>query len=214
MAQWHSDAMPESAEEVYARVVAAVGADGHLPMPPSGDWDIFPWEVVDGQIVPQALQPPSDEPARWGESEDKPCGACTDGFASEQVVWEDDVWVLTHPGAPSGLPIVVTLHPREHLDLGTLDDEQASQLGRITNRLVRIMENLPEIGRVHVNRWGDGGSHLHQMFFARTARLTNVLGSPAMEWDDILPPVAEDVWRADLATIAQKLANWGGEARA
>ena len=206
--------MPESAEEVYARVVAAVGTDGHLPMPPSGAWDIFPWEVVDGQIVPRALQPPSDEPSRGGESDEKPCGACTDGFAAEQVVWEDDVWVLTHPGAPSGLPIVLTLHPREHLDLGTLDDEQASQLGRITNRVVRIVENLPEIGRVHVNRWGDGGSHLHQMFFARTARLTNVLGSPAMEWDDILPPVAEEVWRADLAMVAQKLANWGGDARA
>lgn len=205
--------MPESAEEVYARVVAAVGADGHLPMPPSGAWDIFPWEVVDGQLVPRVLPAPSDEPVRWGESDDKPCGACA-GFDPETIVWEDDVWVLTHPGAPSGLPIVLTLHPREHLDLGTLDDEHASQLGRISNRLVRIMENLPEIGRVHVNRWGDGGSHLHQMFYARTARLTNVLGSPAMEWDDMIPPGPESVWREDLATVAEKLANWGGDARA
>ena len=205
--------MPESAEEVYARVVAAVGADGHLPMPPSGAWDIFPWEVVDGQLVPRVLPAPSDEPVRWGESDDKPCGACA-GFDPETIVWEDDVWVLTHPGAPSGLPIVLTLHPREHLDLGTLDDEHASQLGRISNRLVRIMENLPEIGRVHVNRWGDGGSHLHQMFYARTERLTNVLGSPAMEWDDMIPPGPESVWREDLATVAEKLANWGGDARA
>lgn len=206
--------MAESAEEIYARVTAAVGEQGRLPMPPVADWDIFPWEVVDGQIVPRALQPPSDEPARWGESDDKPCGACTDGFDAERIVWEDDVWVLTHPGAPSGLPIVLTLNTREHLDLGTLGDDQASQLGRITNRLTRIMENLPDIGRVHVNRWGDGGSHFHQLFFARTARLTGVLGSPAMEWDDILPPVAEDVWRADLAKVAEKLDNWGGEARA
>ena len=206
--------MPESAEEVYARVVAAVGADGHLSMPPSGDWDIFPWEVVDGQIVPCTLQPPSDEPARSGESDEKPCGACTDGFDVANTVWEDETWVLTHQGAPSGLPLVLTLLTREHLDLGTLDDDQASQLGRITNRLVRIIENLPEIGRVHVGRWGDGGSHFHQSFFARTARLTNVLGSPAMEWDDILPPTPEDVWRTDLNTVATKLANWGGEARA
>ncbi len=205
--------MPESAEEVYARVVAAVGADGRLPMPPSGAWDIFPWEVVDGQLAPRVLPPPSDEPARSGEAADKPCGACA-GFAAETVVWEDDVWVLTHPGAPSGLPIVLTLHPREHVDLGTLDDEMASQLGRITNRLVRIIEHLPHIGRVHVNRWGDGGSHLHQMFYARTARLTHVLGSPAMEWDDMIPPGPESVWREDLATVAEKLANWGGEARA
>ena len=98
--------------------------------------------------------------------------------------------------------------------LPELDDELASQLGRITNRLVRIIEHLPHVGRVHVNRWGDGGSHLHQVFFARTARLGGVLGSPAMEWDDIIPAGPEDVWRADLHTVATKLANWGGDARA
>lgn len=206
--------MPESAEEVYARVVAAVGADGHLPMPPTGDWDIFPWEVVDGRLAPRTLQPPSDEPARWGESHDKPCGTCVQGFDADRIVWEDDVWVLSHPGAPSGLPLVLTLSTREHADMGTLDDDLASQMGRITNRLVRIIEKLPHIGRVHVDRWGDGGSHFHLWFFARTARLTNVLGSTAVEWDEILPPGPEDVWRADLHTVAEKLSNWGGDARA
>lgn len=205
--------MPESAEEVYARVVAAVGADGHLPMSPQGDWDIFPWAVVNGEVVPRTLQPPSDEPVRSGDDPAKPCGACV-GFDPERVVWEDDVWVLTHHGAPSGLPIVLTLHTREHEDMGSLDDDHASQLGRITNRLVRIIENLPEIGRVHVNRFGDGSAHFHQWFFARTARLTHVLGSPALEWDEILPPGPEDIWRADLHKIATKLANWGGTARA
>lgn len=205
--------MPESAEEVYARVAAAVGSDGRLPMPPSGDWDIFPWEVVDGALVPKVLQPPSDEPARGGEHEDKPCDICTDPDPT-RVVWEDEHWVLIHPGRPSGLPIVLTLHSREHLDYGDLDDELASQFGRISSRLVRIMENLPEIGRVHVDRWGDGGSHLHVWFFARTARLAHVRGSTALEWDDILPPCPEDVWRADLHTVATKLANWGGTARA
>ncbi|GAA5143076.1 hypothetical protein GCM10023340_07700 [Nocardioides marinquilinus] len=206
--------MAESAEDVYARVVAAVGADGHLPMPALGDWDIFPWTVVDGAIAPRTLMPPSDEPPRWGEAPDKPCSACVTGFDAERIVWEDPVWVLTHHGRPSGLPLVLTLHTREHLDMGTLDDELASQLGRITNRLVRITESLDHVGRVHVSRFGDGGSHFHQWFVARTARLTNVLGSTALEWDDVLPPGPEDVWRADLHTVATKLANWGGDARA
>jgi diadenosine tetraphosphate (Ap4A) HIT family hydrolase len=205
--------MPESAEEVYARVVAEVGEDGHLPMPPMGGWDIFPWVVVDGEIAPRSLQPPRDEDPRWGESADKPCGACA-GFDPDTVVWEDEAWVLTHDGKPSGLPLVLTLHPREHLDLGELDDEQASQLGRITNRVVRIIENLPHIGRVHALRFGDGGSHFHQWFVARTERLSPVLGSPTIDWDDIIPPGPEDVWRADLHTVATKLANWGGRARA
>ncbi len=207
------NAMPEPADEVYARVVAQVGENGHLPMPPMGGWDIFPWVVVDGEIAPRSLQPPTDEEPRWGESADKPCASCA-GFPPENVVWEDDVWVLTHHGAPSGLPLVLTLHPRDHLDLGELDDDQASQLGRITNRLVRVLENLPNIGRAHTMRYGDGGAHLHQWFLARTARLSPVLGSPAIEWDEIIPPGPEDVWRADLHTVAEKLANWGGVARA
>ena len=68
--------MPESAEEVYARVVAAVGEGGRLPMPPVGEWSIFPWEMVDGELKPKVLQPPGEEPPRWGEAPDKPCGPC------------------------------------------------------------------------------------------------------------------------------------------
>lgn len=206
--------MPESAEEVYARVLAAVGEDGHLPMPPMGGWDVFPWTVVDGRIAPRSLAAPADEAARFGEASDKPCDTCADAFPADRVVWEDEHWVLSHRGAPSGLPLLLILHTREHLDLGTLDDELASQLGRISNRLVRIIEHLEHIGRVHVSRFGDGGSHLHVWFVARTARLPHVLGSPTIEWDEIIPPGPEDVWRADLHTVATKLANWGGDARA
>ncbi len=196
--------MPESAEEVYERIVGQVGRHGHLPAPESIAWDIFPWEVVDGTIVPKVLPPPSEEPSRHGSIEIDP----------DRIVWEDERWVLSHPGKPSGLPIVLQLQPRETEDAGQLDDDMASEMGRIINRLVRIIEHLPHIGRVHVTRWGDGGSHLHVWFFARTEGLTNVLGSPAMEWDAIIPPGPEDVWRADLHTIAEKLANWGGDARA
>ena len=206
--------MAETAEQVYARIVAAVGEDGHLPMPPQGDWDIFPWTVVDGAIAPRALPPPADEAPRWGESPEKPCGLCAKGVEPDRVVWEDEQWVLTHDGGPTGLPVVVVLHSREHLDYGELDDDQASELGRISNRLVRIVEGLDNVARCHVNRWGDGGEHLHLWFVGRTARLSNVLGSPTIDWDEIIPPGPEDVWREDLHAIATKLANWGGEARA
>jgi diadenosine tetraphosphate (Ap4A) HIT family hydrolase len=205
--------MAESAEEVYARVVAAAGEGGRLPMPEIGSWDVFPWEAVDGAVVPKVLPPPGPEPARYGEDPAKPCGACQ-GFDPDRVVWEDDFWVLTHDGKPSGLPLVLVLHTREHLDLPDLDDDLASQLGRIETRLVRIIGSLPHIGRVHVNRWGDGSAHFHLWFFARTQGLGQVLGSYAVEWDEILPPGPEDVWRADLHTVATKLANWGGHARA
>jgi diadenosine tetraphosphate (Ap4A) HIT family hydrolase len=205
--------MPESAEEVYQRIVATTGDGGRLPMPASGGWDIFPWDVVDGALAPKVVQPPGEEPARSGEDPTKPCPECT-GIDPDRIVWEDEHWVLTHPGEPTGLPLVVMLHTRQHEDFGQLDDELASQYGRISNRLVRIIENLPNIGRVHVSRWGDGGAHFHVWFFARTKGLMPVLGSPASEWNDIIPAGAEDVWRADLNTLATKLANWGGDARA
>jgi diadenosine tetraphosphate (Ap4A) HIT family hydrolase len=206
--------MAENAEQVYARVVSTVGTDGHLPLPPQGGWDIFPWTVVEGAIAPRTLPPPADEDPRWGESPEKPCGLCTQGVQPDRVVWEDEHWVLTHEGKPSGLPVVVVLHPREHLDFGQLDDDRASEFGRISNRLARIIEGLPNIARCHVLRYGDGGAHMHIFFVGRTERLTRVLGSPTIDWDEILPPGPEDVWRADLHAVATKLANWGGDARA
>jgi diadenosine tetraphosphate (Ap4A) HIT family hydrolase len=205
--------MPESAEEVYQRIVASTGDGGRLPMPPSEGWDIFPWEVVDGALTPKVIQPPGEEPARRGEESSTDCPSCT-GIEHDRIVWEDEHWMLTHPGQPGGLPLVLMLHTRGHEDFGQLADELASQYGRISNRLVRIIENLPNIGRVHVSRWGDGGAHFHVWFFARPKGLMPVLGSPAADWNDIIPPGDESVWRQDLHTVATKLSNWGGDARA
>jgi diadenosine tetraphosphate (Ap4A) HIT family hydrolase len=130
------------------------------------------------------------------------------------VVWEDERWLITRFEKPSGAALVLTLWSREHLDFGDLDDDLASELGRISNRLVRIVEDLPDIGRVHLNRWGDGNSHLHVWFITRTKGFVNLRGSYATEWMDILPPGPEDIWQEDLHAVATKLANWGGHARA
>ena len=203
--------MPESAEEIYARVVAAVGEGGRLPVPPTGDWDIFPWEVVDGAIAPKVLKAPAPEQPRHGESAEKPCGPCA-GFG-DRLIWENDRWVVTRMEEPSGLPLALFLMPREHLDFTDLDDEMAAECGRLTVWLTRIMTHLPNIGRVHVNKWGDGGAHCHLWFLARPKGLPQVLGSYAVEWDEILPPGPREVWEADLATVARKLAYHDGHAR-
>lgn len=205
--------MPESADEVYARVVAAVGENGRLPAPPIADWDVFPWEARDGAVVPKVLASPGQEPPREGEEGGPPCWLCAGGVPEDRIVWEDERWLVTAEPKPTGMPLVVVLWTREHLDFGDLDDDQASEFGRISNRLVRIIQGMPNIGRVHVNRWGDGSSHFHVWFFARTQGLNAIKGSYAVEWDEILPGGPEDVWRADLHTIAAKLANWDGHAR-
>lgn len=204
--------MPESAEEIYARVVATVGVQGRLPMPPVGDWDVFPWEVVDGRLAPKVVPRPAAEAPRHGESPDKPCGTCA-GLDDDRVIWENERWIVTRTTEPTGLPLALFLQSKEHLDYTDMDDDLASECGRLSVWLCRIVSNLPNIGRVHVNKWGDGGSHLHVWFLARPARLTGVLGSYAVEWDEILPPGPADVWRADLATVARKLATHDGHAR-
>lgn len=205
--------MAESAEQVHARLSQVSTDGGGLAAPPSNAWDNFPWAVRDGEIVPRELPPPQDEPLRAGEDPARPCPSCGD-IDPAPVVWEDELWRLKHLGKPTGLPIVLILEPKTHVDFGQLDDELASQHGRISSRLTRIIESLDHVARCHVLRYGDGSAHAHTWFVARTARLTGVIGSPVIEWDDVLPPGPEDVWRADLHTVATKLANWGGDARA
>ena len=197
--------MPESAEEVYARVVAQVGVDGHLPMPPYGDWDVFPWDGED--LRPRVVQPPSDEPPRHGEDAAS-CG-CT-GTPHPHAIWTDDIWEVRSTKAPSGLPLVLFICPLEHLDYEDLSDDLAADLGVLQVRLSRIISAMPNIGRVHVMKVGDGARHLHVWVMARTARMTHVLGSPAIEWDEILPPVPEEIWRADLHAVAAALAEISG----
>ena len=205
--------MPESPEELYARVAAQVGETGRLPMPPVEEWEMFPWEVVEGQLVPKVLRPPVDaEPPRWGESAARPCGSCTGQDRSSYRIWENERWVVTTAAEPGGMPLVLILQSREHFDFPDMDDDLAAEYGRLSARLCRIMSHLPHVGRVHVCRWGDGGAHLHVWFIARPARLPGVVGSLAVEWDEMLPPPPEEVWRADLAAVARRLANSEGRA--
>lgn len=201
--------MPLSPEEIYALVVDQVGVDGRLPMPPVATWDIFPWEEVDGTWAPKVVRPPLEaEEPRWGESPDKPC-ACADGDPPH-ALWRNERWVVTSTAAPTGLPLILFLHPHEHLDLDELDDELAREYGVISVWLHRIMARMPHIGRVHVTKWGDGGAHLHLWFIARYARLPNLLGSMVVEWNEMLPPPPEEVWRADLRYVAERLALHDG----
>jgi hypothetical protein len=199
--------MPESAEEVYARVLAAVGEDGRLPMPPVHEWDMFPWE---GDLRPKVVQPPLPAEAPRGGEGDRPCW-CAQG-QPEHVIWRNERWMVRSFDKPGGLPLILILQPFEHLDFSDMDDELAAEYGRISTWLHRIMERMDNIGRVHVCRWGDGTAHLHVWFIARTARLPHIIGSMAVEWNEMLPPVPVDVWRADLEHVADHLATHDGEA--
>lgn len=108
------------------------------------------------------------------------------GATGAAVVWEDEIWVLARHDA--GTALGLTLHSRDAEALGQLDDEHASQLGRISNRLVRILEHIDGADTVQISRVP--GPHVNATF--------EVTGVPEERLHD----------------IAVKLSNWGGEARA
>lgn len=187
--------MPETPEEMYARV------SNSLRMPPVHEWDSFPF---DGDMHPRALRPPlPDEIARTGAA-GFDCAACAAPDA--EFLWTTERWRLLSFPKPSGLPLILILQPREHFgEPGELSDEMASELGLLIARIERAMRSIGEIGRVFVCRWGDGSEHLHWWFIARPARMPQLIGSFATIWDDILPPVPEEIWRADLEAVRREL---------
>ena len=186
--------MPETAEELYERV------KGSLRMPPVEEWETFPF---DGDMRPRELQPPAEhDPARFGEG-GVGCRRCA--AADDEYVWTDERWRLWALG-PTGLPAVLLLEPREHFaEPGDLPDELAAELGVLLARIERAVRRIPGVGRVHVCRWGDGGEHLHWWFMARPARFPQLVGSFAAVWDDILPPLPEEVWKENVQIVAREL---------
>jgi diadenosine tetraphosphate (Ap4A) HIT family hydrolase len=187
--------MPESPEVLHARALR----EG-LRRPPVEEWETFPF---DGDLRVRELLPPVDvERARIGEGETE-CWACAG--AEDAAIWSDRRWLLTPTREPTGLPCVVLLFPRRHADLGDLTDDEAADLGRMLVRVERAVRRVEHVGRVHVCRWGDGSAHLHYWFMARPARMPQLLGSFAAVWDDILPPIPEDVWRENLLIVAAAL---------
>jgi hypothetical protein len=57
------------------------------------------------------------------------------------------------------------------------------------------------LGRVHVCRWG-GGSW---WFLARPTRLPQLYGSFVAIWEDVLPPLPDEVWRENVETFRAAL---------
>ncbi|WP_244876840.1 hypothetical protein [Winogradskya consettensis] len=108
--------------------------------------------------------------------------------------------------------MVLILECRSHLDLGDLTNLLAAELGVMTVRLERAVRSLDGVARVHVNRWGDGSSHLHMWFLARPYGLLQLRGTFLSLWDDILPVIPEEKWLENLAHVAAWLAEFGGRA--
>jgi diadenosine tetraphosphate (Ap4A) HIT family hydrolase len=172
-------------------------------------WPSFPFE---GDMHIKKLAAPVDvEPPRSGEDASE-CVACN--TPDEAYIWVSERWRVRAMDRPTGLPMVLILECRSHLDLGDLPNLLAAELGVMTVRLERAIRSLDGVARVHVNRWGDGSAHLHMWFLARPYGRLQLRGTFLSLWDDILPVIPEHQWRENLALVAAWLAEFGGTANA
>ncbi|GAA4453403.1 hypothetical protein GCM10023170_043510 [Phytohabitans houttuyneae] len=179
--------------------------DTASPVPDFTKWPSFPFE---GDLrVKQLDAPVAKEPARKGEDA-ADCSACS--APDEAYIWVSERWRVRAMDRPTGLPMVLILESRSHLDLGDLPNLLAAELGVMTVRLERAVRSLDGVARVHVNRWGDGSAHLHMWFLARPYGRLQLRGTFLSLWDDILPPIPESTWRENLALVAAWLAEFGG----
>jgi hypothetical protein len=200
--------VPTGPDEFYAHAMRATGAQDRLPLSRMTGWATFPFERAGLRTVPLA-PPVLPEPPRAGEA-GQDCPACG---PAEAVIWSDDHWRLTtYPGA-SGVPLVLILEPHAHHDLADLPDDRASELGLLMTHITRAIESLPHIARAHTSRWGDGGAHLHLLFFARPAGFPQLRGTCLAIWDDLLPATPPSQRDADAASVAAAVAaSYGGRA--
>ncbi|QAY69636.1 hypothetical protein [Xylanimonas protaetiae] len=203
---------PESAESFYARVAAATGADGRLPVDPDGDlgWDVFPFEA--GSLRVKPLGPLADaDPPRRGEDPAE-CWCASAPPLTDATIWHNERWRLS-VAEPTSLPVSLVLGPLEHHDLPGLPAELAAEMGQLVVSVSAAMEALPSVGRAQLGKFGDGGAHLHLFFFGRPARMPQLRGSPLLDWSACLPELPADVHRANAAYVAGRVAvDMGGTA--
>ncbi|MEV1016721.1 MULTISPECIES: hypothetical protein [unclassified Micromonospora] len=174
-------------------------------VPDFTQWPSFPFE---GELrVKQLEEPVPVEPPRKGEGL-RECTACN--APDDAYIWVGERWRVRAMDRPTGLPMVLILESRSHLDLGDLPNLLAAELGVMTVRLERAIRSLDGVARVHVNRWGDGSAHLHMWFLARPYGRLQLRGTFLSLWDSILPPISEEQWRENLALVAAWLAEFGG----
>jgi diadenosine tetraphosphate (Ap4A) HIT family hydrolase len=186
--------VPETPEQFWERTHDALHA------PPVDEWDSWPF---DGELRVRELEPPVEVERPRNGAGGVDCGRCAQ--ADAENLWSNEHWTVRSFDKPSGLPVVVLLETREHVDFTELGDDRAAELGPLLLKVQRAVLAVPGVGNVHVGRWGEGSEHCHIWFLARPARMEQLRSSFAAIWDDVLPPVPEDVWRASLEIVEREL---------
>lgn len=173
------------------------------------DSPFFPFE---GEIRAKPLdQPVLPEPPRAGADGGTPCKNCAEPDA--YVIWRDDDWRLLAGFEQPGLPMVAVLIPDRHYTLDDLPPELTASFGPMIQRVAMAIRRIPGVGRTHFSRWGDGGEHFHVWFLARPLGQMQLRGAMLTVWDDLLPKLPDEEFRANARTVAAALAEVSGSAQ-
>jgi hypothetical protein len=163
-----------------------------------------PFFPFDGDIRCRPLaEPVVPEPPRRGEPGGEPCEACAE--PEKFAIWRDSQWILSAGFEPIGLPMVALLMPVEHVTLHTMPPELAASLGTMIQRVAVAIGTIKGVGRVHFSRWGDGSEHFHIWFLARPLGQLQMRGAMLAVWDDLLPRLPDEQFRANVRTVATAL---------
>ena len=168
----------------------------------------FPFEG-DLQVVP-LQQPIVPEPPRNGEPGGEECFRCA--RPDDHVIWRDEHWDVRTGFEPIGLPMMAGLAPREHFTLHTLTPEVVASMGAVIQRLALAIGRVKGVARTHINRWGDGSEHFHLWFLARPLGMMQLRGAMIAAWNDMLPPIPDEEFAANMRTVAAAMAEDSGEA--
>jgi diadenosine tetraphosphate (Ap4A) HIT family hydrolase len=146
------------------------------------------------------------EPPRRGEAGGEPCSICP-GEDNEHTIWSDEHWILNH-GMQTSLPGAVWLTTREHCDsFGDLPDDRAREFGGLAGRIDRAILTLPDVARVHLYRWGDGGAHFHVWFLPRPLGMLEASKHMLPLWEEVLPEASQADIDEAKAAIAKAMAS-------
>lgn len=168
----------------------------------------LPWAFE--QIVMRPLEPMLvPEQPRNGEIDRSECGPCR---TSPNTIWHDDLWQVFSSPEPSGLPFIGAISPREHWLLEDAPVEVLAALGPLLQRISEAVKTVPGVARCHFGRWNDGSAHMHMWALARPAGMMQGRGAALAFWDDVLPPMPQEMADEHVRIVAETLAAGGGVA--
>lgn len=168
----------------------------------------LPWAFE--EITMRPLEPMLvPEAPRGGETDRSECGPCQ---PTPNTIWHDDLWQVYASPEPSGLPFIGALSPRDHWLLEDAPVEVLAAIGPLMQRMSDAVKSIPGVARCHFGRWNDGSAHLHMWSLARPAGMMQGRGAALAFWDDVLPPMPQEMADEHIRIVAEALAAGGGEA--